>query len=148
LLGWAYYLQAGDTHEVAKKASLLETAFKRVEMALRCAQDYMDENGEARAKILLASILREQARLDSSKRDEYLAKANEYCGDVASQLVGFLDRTRSDHLLVQALIHADLGKPVDTVERMLDQAKNADAKNPRVHEALAEFYRARGQSPL
>jgi class 3 adenylate cyclase len=148
LLGWAYYLQATDTHEVANKASLLSTAFKRAEMALECAQDYVDENGEARAKILLASILREQARLDQTKHDQYLMQANEYCGHVADQLVGFLDRTRSDHLLVQALVQADLGKPADTVERMLDQAKTADAKNPRVHEALAEFYRAHDQSAL
>jgi class 3 adenylate cyclase len=148
LLAWAYYLQATDMREEVDKAALLSTAFKRAEMALGCAQDYMDENGEARAKILLALILREQAHLDQSKHAEYLAKANEYCAEVASQLVSFLDRTRSDHLLVQALVQADLGASADTVEKILDQAKTADMKNPRVHEALAAFYRTRGQSAI
>ena len=148
LLSWAYYLQAADARKDAEKASLLSTAADRADRALGCAEDHLDENGEAWAKVLLALILREQAHLDRSKRAEYLAKANEYCGEVASQLVSFLDRTRSDHLLVQALVQADLGASADTVEKMLDQAKTADPKNPRVHEALAGFYRTRGQSAI
>ncbi|UCC99536.1 MAG: adenylate/guanylate cyclase domain-containing protein, partial [Phycisphaerales bacterium] len=148
LLAWAYYLQATDVREQIDKAALFSTASNHAEVAMGCARDYMDENGEARAKILLALILREQALLDRSKRAEYLAEANEYCSEVGSQVVGSLDRTRSDQLLVQALVQADLGASADTVERILDQAKTADTRNPRVHEAFAEFYRTQSLSGI
>jgi class 3 adenylate cyclase/uncharacterized caspase-like protein len=139
LLGWAYYLQAIDKRD----SSLLSTAYDRAMMALNCAQEHMDVNGEVQARILLALILREQASFDKTKRAENLAKANEYCGETANQVVGFLDRTRSDYLVTQALVQANLGLELPSVEAMLDQARTADPQNPRVHEALAELYRTR-----
>ena len=141
LLGCAYYTQGKDSRD----PSLLSTANDRAMMALTCAQDHMDVHGELAARILLASILREQARFDASRRTEYLAKANEYCGEVAYQVVGSLDRIRSNHLGVQALIQFDLGVKPSTVETMLEEARAADPRNPRVHQALAEFYRAHRQ---
>lgn len=141
LLGRSYYLQAIDTHDTI----LLSTALDRAMLALNCAQEHMDLNGEIHARTLLAEVLREQARLDETKSGESLAKANEHCGEVADQVVGFLNRTHSNHLAIQALIQADLGGDPGNVEKMLDQARTADPKNPRVHEALAEFYRIHGQ---
>jgi class 3 adenylate cyclase/uncharacterized caspase-like protein len=141
LLGWAYYLQAAHADRDADKVSLLDTAFKRAEKALGYAQDYMDESGETRAKTLLVMILREQARLTESRRAEYLARANEYCGETGGQLIGFLDRTRSDHFLAQAVIQADLGASTEMIEKILNQARDADPRNPRVHKAFEEFCR-------
>jgi len=141
LLGWAYYLQAVDKRD----SSLLSTAYDRAMMALNCAQEHMDVNGEAQARILLALVLREQARLDKTKCAESLSKANEHCGEVANQVVGFLDRTRSDYLVAQALVQADMGAELPSVEAMLDKARIADAQNPGVHEALAELYRTHKQ---
>jgi class 3 adenylate cyclase len=140
LLARAYYLQGVEVHN----PSLLSIAHDRAVLALKCAEEHMDENGEVQARILLALILREQAKCDPSSRAANLARANEYCGQVASQNVGFLDRTRSDHLLVQALVQADCGAPPETVGRLLDQARDADPRNPQVHEALAKFCRSRG----
>jgi len=144
LLGWAYYLQAVD----ARDDSLLSTALERAKLAMSCAQEYMDRNGEVETGILLALILRELGRSDETKRADSLAKANEYCADVGSQIVDFLHRTHSDHLAIQALVRADLGEEPDVVEKMLAEARDTDPRNPRVHEALAEFYRTRGQARI
>jgi class 3 adenylate cyclase len=138
LLGWAYYLQAIDV----RSTSLLSTAIERAKLSLRYAQDHMDVNAEAQARILLAEILRELARLDRAQRPDALARANECCGEVASQVVSSLDRTRSNRLAIHALIQADLGEEPAKVEKLLEEARAGDPKNPRVHQALAEFYQA------
>jgi len=144
LLGWAYYLQAIDVRSI----SLLSTALERAELALTRAQDCMDANGEMQARILLAEILRELPRFDEARRTEALTKANEYCGEVANQLVSSLNRTRSNHLALQALIQADLGAEPTVVEKMLEQARSGDPKNARVHQALAEFYQLYGEATM
>ena len=142
LLGQAYYLQAIEKSSIP----LLSTALKRATDALRYAQEYMDRNEEVEAGILLAEILREQGRLDKSSRTDSLTKANEHCAEVANQVGGFLSRMHSNHLAIQSLVQADLGMPLDKVAKMLEQARTTDPTNPKVLDALADFYRIHGEA--
>ena len=141
LLGWAHF----ELSELTGDLTELEQAIERAEAAHDLALAYMDLHEAVQAKILLAKLLLARSTANTCPADqkgEFLARAATLCKESADSNPAF-ERNRSDGLLTHALVRLAMGDADHHgIEEMIEEAKKADPKNPRVYEAQGQLLRA------